>query len=104
MALRTESLVYVVTVQDGFCYFSLESAVIPTKPHQPLSFNFPKRSFGKKRKVFLAKMVCKMAFLFLHYDESKDAVFCHTCLMGFKLKRMKTSMRADPTFVSSIAS
>ena len=30
---------------------SLESVVIPTKPHQPLSFNFPKRSFGKKRTV-----------------------------------------------------
>ena len=29
---------------------------------------------------FSAKLVCKMAFL--HYDESKDAVFCHTCLMG----------------------
>ena len=65
MASRTESLVHVVTVQDGFCYFSLESVVIPTKPHQPLSFNFPKRSFGKKRKEFLAKLVCKMVFLFL---------------------------------------
>ena len=31
---------------------------------------------------FSAKLVCKMAFL--HYDESKDAVFCHTCLIGFK--------------------
>ena len=30
---------------------SLESVVIPTKPHQPLSFNFPKSSFGKKRTV-----------------------------------------------------
>ena len=77
---------------------SLESVVISTKPHQPLS---SKRSFGHG-KEFSAKLVCKMAFL--HYDESKDAVFCHTCLMGFKLKRMKTSMRADPAFVSSIAS
>ena len=32
-----------------------------------------------------------------------DAVFCHTCLMAFKLKRMKTSMRADPAFVSSVS-
>ena len=84
---------------------SLESVIIPTKPHQPLSFNFPKRSFGKKRTVersFQPSWFAKWPFL--HYDESKDAVFCHTCLMGFKLKRMKTSMRADPAFVSSIAS
>ena len=57
---------------------SLECVVIPTKPHQPLSFNFPTRSFGHE-KEFSAKLVCKMAFL--HYDQSKDAVFCHTCLM-----------------------
>ena len=66
-----------------------------------ISHYLPRGSFGHG-KEFLAKLVCKMAFF--HYNESKDAVFCHTCLMGFKLKRMKTSMRADPAFVSSIAS
>ena len=68
---------------------SLESVVIPTKPHQPLSFNFPKRSFGKKRTVE------KPFFIMMN----KRMLFFHTCLMGFKLKRMKTSMRADPAFV-----
>ena len=79
---------------------SLESVVIPTKPHQPLSFNFQEVIWEEKDsgKEFSAKLVCKMAFL--HYDDA--VVFCHTCLMGFKLKRMKTSMRADPAFVSSI--
>ena len=28
---------------------SLESVVIPTKPHQPLSFNFPRGHLGMKR-------------------------------------------------------
>ena len=86
------------SISMGYCtgwLLSLECVVIPNKPHQPLSF---KRSFGHG-KEFSAKLVCKMAFL--HYDDSKDAVFCHTCL---KLKRMKTSMRADPAFVSSLAS
>ena len=38
--------------------------------------------------------------LFLHY-EAKDVVYCHTCLLGFKLKRMKTNS-ADPAFVSGM--
>ena len=67
---------------------SLESVVFPTKPYLSIS----KRSFGHGKEF---SQVGKMAFL---------QVFCHTCLMGFKLKRVKTSMRADPAFVSSIAS
>ena len=35
---------------------------------------------------------------FLHYDEAKDSAFCYTCLMAFKLKKIKSS-RADPAFV-----
>ncbi len=73
------------------------------KPHQPQSFAFPKRSFGTSKVVersFQQNWFDKWSFL--HYDEAKDAVFCHTCVMGFKLNRMKTSMRADPAFVSSI--
>ena len=31
---------------------SLECVVIPIKPHQPLSFNFPKRSFGHGKEFF----------------------------------------------------
>ena len=63
-------------VQDGFCYFSLESVVIPTKPHQPLSV-FSRGHLGRKQSEFSAKLIIKMAFLFLHYDESKDAVFVY---------------------------
>jgi hypothetical protein len=74
---------------------------VPAKPHQPLNFKFPKRSFGKQKVVersFQPSWFSKWPFL--HYDEAKDIVFCHTCLMGFKLKRMRTSTRADPAFVS----
>ena len=76
VASRAESLVHAVTVQDGFCYFSLESVVIPTKPHQPLSV-FSRGHLGRKESEFSAKLIIKMAFLFLHYDESKDAVFVY---------------------------
>ena len=29
----------------------ISTAVLPTKPHHPKSFEFPKRSFGKKTMV-----------------------------------------------------
>ena len=78
-------------------------ADFPTKPHQPRSLVFPKRVFGSTKTVersFQQNWFDKWPFL--HYDEVKDSVFCHTCIMGFKLKRIKTSMRADPAFVSSM--
>lgn len=75
--------------------------VVPPKPHQPQSFHFPKRSFGKSKIVersFQPGWFNKWPFL--HYDESIDCVFCHVCLMSFKLKRIKSSTRADPAFVT----
>ncbi len=73
----------------------------PDKPHQPLNLDYPKRMFGKKTVVerkFQASWYSQWPFL--HYEESSDQVFCHTCVMGFKLKRMRTNS-ADSAFVSS---
>ena len=38
---------------------------------------------------------------FLHYEESSDEVFCHTCLMAYKLNRMKIGY-VDLVFVSCL--
>ena len=38
-------------------------------------------------------------WLFLHYNEAEDTVFCHTCMK--MSKENKTSTKADPAFVSS---
>ena len=54
--------VHVVTVQDGFCYFSLESVIIPTKPHQPLSFNFPRGHLGRKERSCQPSWFAKWPF------------------------------------------
>ena len=75
MALRAvgvasrADLVHVVTIPAT--KISLERVVFPTKPHQPHLSIFPRGHLGSG-KEFSAKLVCKMAFLFLHYDESKD--------------------------------
>ena len=53
MALHARSLsMWLLYRMASATKISLESVVIPTKLHQPLFFNFPKRSFGKKRGVF----------------------------------------------------
>ena len=73
---------------------------VPDQPHQLLTFTFPKRSFGKKALVFRRFRPSWFShWPFLHYDEANDVVYCHTCLLAFKIKRMMTNT-ADPAFVS----
>ena len=94
VASRAESLVHVVTSYTGWLLllilvwrvwlFQLNlTATI---------FQFPRGHLGMERSF---PKLAKWPFF---------KFFCHTYLMGFKLKRMKTSMRADPAFISSIAS
>ncbi len=75
---------------------------VPDEPHQPLTFTFPKCSFGRKSPVMRSFQPAWFSqWPFLHYDEAKDVVYCHTCLLGFKMNRMKTHT-ADPAFVSNL--
>ena len=83
-------------------FYSDQSVVVPTKPHQSQSFSVPKRSFGLKKSMerrFQLNWFAKWSFL--HCDEHNNVFFCcHTCLMAFK-QRIKTSKKTDPAFVSS---
>ena len=49
---------------------STTSYLVPDQPNQPTTIKFPKRQFGKFNR----------AFPWLHYDETNDKVFCHTCM------------------------
>ena len=92
VASRAESLVYVVTSYTGWLLLLILVWRVWCFQLNLIShyLSISKRSFGHGKEFSQV-----VAFL---------QVFCHTCLMGFKLKRMKTSMRADPAFVNSIAS
>ena len=89
MASRAESLDHVVTSYTGWLLLLILVWRVWLFQLNLIShyLSISKRSFGHGKEF---SQVGKMAFL---------QVFCHTCLMGFKLKRMKTSMRADPAFV-----
>ena len=75
---------------------------IPDSLHQPgLGFKFPKRSFGKATVVFRSfQSTWFRQWPFLHYDETNDLAYCHTCVKGFKEKKMNAT--ADPAFVSGV--
>ena len=70
---------------------------IPSRPHQPTAFSFPKRSFGKKKVTFRSFQASWFRqWPYLHYDEARDLAFCHTCVMAFKEKRVKAQMQIQP--------
>ena len=73
---------------------------IAETPHQPLSFLFPKRPFGKKNVVYRSFQPSWFAsWTWLHYDETTDAVLCHLCTKAVCEKKMKPG-NADVAFVS----
>ena len=84
--------------EDGYIYSCLRLSSrsdlpeLPSSPHQPSSFTFPKRCFGNK---VVVQRSCQRSWFerlpFLHYDEGKDVVFCHTCVTGFRKGKMKSS-------------
>ena len=75
---------------------------IPLVPHQPKSLTFPKGAFGKTKVVYRSfQPMWLKQWPFLHYDETKDVVYCHTCITGFKEGKMK-SPHVDPAFMSKM--
>ena len=67
---------------------------VPSKPHQPVNFKFPKRSLGKKKPVYRSfQSSWFRQWPFLHYDEANDLAFCHTCLLGFEQKKNEDCKR-----------
>jgi len=71
------------------------------QPHQPKSFDFPKRSFGKKVPVmrsFQASWFDRWPWL--HYIESRDVVLCFHCAEAKKQKKLNWCNNADEAFIS----
>ena len=74
---------------------------LPDKPHHPQKFLFFKRMFGKTKPVMCsAQSQWFTTWPFLHYDEAQDVAFCHTCVMAFKLDRIKSSNNVANAFAS----
>ena len=73
---------------------------VDERPNQPMHFKFPKRPFGKTKVVnrsFQNQWFEKWRWL--HYDESRDLAFCHTCVVAMKTGKMKNAGTVDSAFV-----
>ena len=69
-----------------------------SEPHQPQSFLFPKRQFGKAKRSCQASWFKTWAWL--HYLEGQDAVLCFTCVKASSEKKLNWSNNAKAVFIS----
>ena len=72
------------------------------KPNQPVSYNFPKRLFGKDNRCFKSEWFTQ--FPWLHYNEELDSAFCFVCMEGVKKKVISAgrfSRSIDSVFVKT---
>lgn len=71
---------------------------LPNEPHQPHSFPFPKREFGKISRSFQASWFTRWKWL--HCLEDKDAAICFICARASLEKKLNWSNNAEAAFIS----
>jgi len=74
---------------------------IGERPNQQKKFTFPKCEFGKKSVVKHAfKQLWFQSWPLIHYNETNNVAFCHTCATAARSKRLKNvSSNGDLTFI-----
>ena len=65
------------------------------RPNQPRNLSFPSKSYGNRNRSFRSGWFDRHAWL--HYVESLDAVFCHTCIKAVA-SNLISSGNADNVF------
>ena len=79
---------------------SQSELILPQAPHQPLNFSFPMRQFGSRNVNRCFQPIWFSKWPFLHYDESRDLVFCHVCMKADQTSHKIRGSNADAAFVS----
>lgn len=75
------------------------SLTVPPAPHQPASFKFPKKAFGKSKVVERAFQASWfLRWKWLHYDEANDLVFCHPCMKAHAEGKLRCRT-LEPAFI-----
>ena len=77
--------------------FEAKLLVVSDTPHQPAGFKFPRREIGKQHRSFQPIWFSKWKWL--HYSESDDKVFCHTCVKAVRDFKM-SSKNAEEAFLT----
>ena len=80
----------------------LPTPAIGDKAHQPSSFHFPQRVFGKTSMVkrsFQWQWFNRWSWL--HYDEDGDLAFCFTCVVAYQAKHLQSTHSLEQAFIST---
>ena len=78
---------------------SASDSFLPSKPHKPLDFNFPKRSYGQKTPVLRSIQPCWLVSGHFYIMMKPKTWYSATRLLGFKKNKMRDA-KVDPAFVS----
>ena len=77
-----------------------QSEPLSSVPHQPQSFAFPRRAFGKTAVVYRSfQRGWFSTWKWLDYNETADSVTCHLCCKAVREGKMQMKS-ADSAFVS----
>ena len=80
---------------------SISTPSIEDKPHQLVTFNFPKRQFGNKTEVSRSFQPRWFEWWpWIHYDEKCDLAFCYLCTKAYNEKKLSSSLRLEYTYIS----
>ena len=84
------------------CSRNLQVPVVGDEPHQPKSFIFPQREFGKTS-IVKRSFQCQWfdRWSWLHYDEDRDCCFCFTCIVAFQNNHLCSVGNLEKSFIST---
>ena len=80
----------------------LTTPSIGEKPHRPVHFNFPKRSFGKKTVVLrLFKPQWFSRWNWLYYVEDSHTAICFTCVKAYAENKLFAHGSLETIYIST---
>lgn len=80
----------------------LPTPAIGDRAHQPSSFHFPHREFGKAsvvKRSFQRKWFERWSWL--HYDEDRDLAFCFVCVVAYQKNLLQSAHCFEQAFIST---
>ena len=72
------------------------------KPNQPLSFKFPKRTFGQAKPVFrCVNPAWFQKWPWSYYDQANDKMFCYPCVQAVRRGSVKLVGKKKDAFLTA---
>ena len=80
---------------------SASCLAVSNSPHQPRNISYPKVPFGKSTLTFRSfNPSWYNKWQWLHWDVASEKVFCHTCMVAYKQKKL-IAPKADGAFINN---